>query len=87
MQTTVKIDADLRDRIAHLAEKRHVSMGTVIAQAIEREERAERFAAIDAAYTRLETEDPGEWASYLSERAEWEGTLADGLGDDQGADR
>jgi len=80
MQTTVKIDARLRDRIARLAEKRDVSMGAVIAVAIEREERAERFAAIDAAFERLEA-DPEEWRSYRAERAEWESTLADGLDD------
>jgi predicted transcriptional regulator len=80
MQTTVKIDTKLRDRIARLAEQREVSMGAVIAAAIEREERAERFAAIDAAYTRLEA-DPDEWSSYRAEQTEWEATLADGPGD------
>ncbi|WP_406283330.1 hypothetical protein [Embleya sp. NBC_00896] len=81
MQTTVKIDAKLRDRIARLAEQQHVSMGAVIAAAIEREERAQRFAAIDAAYARLEA-DSDEWRSYRSEQSEWEATLADGLADE-----
>ena len=42
--------------------------------------RGQFFADVDAAYRRLPS-DPEGWAAELDDRAAWESTLGDGLGE------
>jgi hypothetical protein len=52
----------------------------VLDRAVESYRREQFFAELDAAYARLKA-DPVAWEEELAERAELEGTLADGLDD------
>jgi len=78
MGGTVEIDTDVRGRIARLAERRGTTPAAIVTAAIEREERAERSAAIEAAFDRLEA-DSEAWRCLRAEQIERESTLADGL--------
>jgi len=52
----------------------------VLEEAVERYRRERFFADLHAAYERLAT-DRAAWRDELAERAELDGTLADGLGE------
>ena len=70
--TTIKVDSAIRDRLAHLARARGTTMGTLLSDVVERLEAEQRWSEIEAAYVRMQREDPGGWAEYLGELAEWE---------------
>ncbi|MDQ3887141.1 MAG: hypothetical protein M3308_09110 [Actinomycetota bacterium] len=66
-----------RDRLAHLAQARGTTMGALLSEIAERLETEQRWSDIEAAYARMQREDPAGWADYLGELAEWEaGTTA-----------
>ena len=80
VSTTVQITEDVQGKLRELAEQEHESVQTIIALAVERyrrERMLERANEIYAAMT------PEEWAEEEAEIALWEGTLMDGLEDDE----
>ncbi|MBV9143900.1 MAG: hypothetical protein JO115_23770 [Pseudonocardiales bacterium] len=70
--TTIKVDSVTRDRLAHLARARGMTMGALLSDVAERLETEQRWSDIEAAYARMQREDPEGWAEYLDELAEWE---------------
>jgi hypothetical protein len=84
--TTIKIDADLRDRINGAAREQGVTAGSFVELLFERWLRDQRFAAMREAMAH--TPD-GLAESYRRETAAWEPSTADGLAAEPpyGADR
>ncbi|MGH3777712.1 MAG: hypothetical protein ACRDRR_18605 [Pseudonocardiaceae bacterium] len=74
--TTIKVDSAVRDRLARLARNRGTTMGTLLSDVVERLETEQRWSDIEAAYERMQREDPDGWAEYLGELAEWEAGTA-----------
>ena len=70
--TTIKVDSATRDRLAQLAQARGMTMGALLSGVAERLEAEQRWSDIEAAYQRMQREDPHGWADYLDELAEWE---------------
>ncbi|MGH3975007.1 MAG: hypothetical protein ACRDS9_17005 [Pseudonocardiaceae bacterium] len=70
--TTIKVDSSTRDRLAHLARARGITMSALLSDVAERLETEQRWCDIEAAYERMQREDPDGWTEYLGELAEWE---------------
>ncbi len=80
--TTIKVNRQLRNRLARLASEQQTTMAGVLERVIDRLEREAFFARIDADLVRLRHDRPEEWRSYRAESAAWEqATVADGLSD------
>jgi predicted transcriptional regulator len=74
--TTIKVDDGIRDRLAHVARARSMTLGALLSDVADQLEKEQHWAEIEAAYERLQREDPAGWADYLAELAGWEaGTL------------
>lgn len=71
--TTIRVDAEVRDRLAARAQAHGRSLGAELQAMLDEM----MWQGIEAGYRRLAAH-PGEFASYQAEAAEW--TLAD-LGD------
>ncbi|NED96045.1 enoyl-CoA hydratase/isomerase family protein [Phytoactinopolyspora alkaliphila] len=69
--TTIKVEKGVRDQLAEVARSRHTSMRALLAEFAEQAARDQRWAEIDAAYTRLQ-DDPEQWADYLAELDSWD---------------
>jgi hypothetical protein len=78
--TTVRVTQHTHEVLRELAAARGESLQQVLEDAVERYRRERFFADVHAAYARLRA-DQAAWEEELAERAELEGTLADGLGD------
>ncbi len=78
--TTVRVTDHTHEVLRELAAATGESLQQVLEQAVERYRRERFFADLHAAYARLQA-DPAAWEAELAERADLEGTLADGLGD------
>ena len=74
--TTIKIDAELRDRINGAAREQGVTAGSFVELLFERWLRDQRFAAMREAMART-SDDLAE--SYRRETAAWDAVSADGL--------
>jgi hypothetical protein len=70
--TTIKVDTVVRDRLASVARARGVTMTVLLSDVAARLEADQRWAEIEAAYARLQRDDPEAWAEYLGELAEWD---------------
>jgi predicted transcriptional regulator len=70
--TTIKVDTSVRQRLAKVARARGVTMTALLETATERLEAEQRWSEIEAAYARLQRDEPAAWAEYLAELAEWE---------------
>lgn len=79
MTTTVRISQATRTRVAALADKRRVTMAAVIDDAIDQYEDRMFWSDVNAAFERL---DSAELASYTAEHESLDGTLMDGLAND-----
>jgi hypothetical protein len=80
--TTIKVNRQLRNRLARLASEQQTTMAGVLERVIDRLEREAFFARIDADLVRLRQDRPEEWRSNRAESAAWEqATVADGLSD------
>jgi antitoxin MazE7 len=77
--TTMKVDSEIRDRLAKVARARGVTIGSLLLTAAEQLEDDLDWDEIDAAYERLQREDPSGWQEYLNELAEWENADLDDL--------
>jgi predicted transcriptional regulator len=76
--TTVRVTEETHELLRKLAAATGEPLQGVLERAVENYRRERFFAELDAAYQRLQA-DPVAWAEELAERAELEGTLADGL--------
>jgi predicted transcriptional regulator len=77
--TTVRVTPHTHEVLRELAAARGESLQQVLEDAVEQYRRERFFADLHAAYARLRA-DQAAWEAELAERAELEGTLADGLG-------
>jgi len=78
--TMLRISERTKATLRSLAKERGEPMSRVVEELVETARTERFFAAADAAYRHLRSE-PDAWAAELSERATWETTVADGLGD------
>jgi hypothetical protein len=78
--TTVRVTSRTHELLRELAAATGESMQDVLESAVERYRREQFFADLREAYARLAA-DRAAWEGELAERAELEGTLADGLDD------
>lgn len=82
--TTIKVLSEVRDRLAAQARRRQVTMGELLERVADDLEDEEFFTRMEAELTRLRTDDPEGWSSYLAEAEEWEvGTMQDEYGDEE----
>jgi hypothetical protein len=79
--TTIKVSAQTRDRLKRLADEDHLTMDAELARTLDQAEKARFWAGVQADYARLQAE-PEEWADYVSELAEWDHAVGDGLDDE-----
>ncbi|MHB8294010.1 MAG: hypothetical protein ACYDH5_05175 [Acidimicrobiales bacterium] len=68
--TTIKVDSAVRGRLASIARARGTTMGALLERESRRLETEQRWSEIEAAYDRMQRDDPAEWADYLGELAE-----------------
>jgi hypothetical protein len=76
--TTIKVSVQTRDRLKRLADEDQLTMDGELARTIDKAEEARFWEGVRADYARLQA-DPQEWADYVSELAEWDPAVADGL--------
>ena len=76
--TTIKVPSELRDRISASARSRGTTAAGLLAELLDEHERAERFAAVKAAYARLAPDD-----DYWAETRTWEALQAPWPSDDE----
>lgn len=74
--TTLRVRPDTRDRLNRLAKDIEVSAPELLDRLVEREEQERCLLAMNADFVRLR-EDPGAWADFKRETAEWDTTSAD----------
>jgi hypothetical protein len=70
--TTIKVDRAVRDRLACVARARGTTMSSLLESESRRLENEQRWVEIEAAYKRMQHEDPEGWREYLGELAEWD---------------
>ncbi len=75
--TTIKVDRDIRDRLAALARKRAATMGALLASVVTRLEDEQRWLDIESGYERLREADPDGWQDYLAELRGWDAGTAE----------
>lgn len=75
--TSIKVDRAVRDRLACVARARGTTMSALLTQLAEQAERDQRWTDIEAAYARLQHDDPQGWADYLGELGEWDSATAE----------
>lgn len=68
--TTIKVDRVVRDRLACIARARGTTMGALLDAESRRLEAEQRWIEIEAAYARIQRDDPAGWQDYLGELAE-----------------
>lgn len=68
--TTIKVDSTVRDRLAHIAKARGTTMSALLEAESRRLESEQRWAEIEAAYDRIQHDDPDGWREYLGELAD-----------------
>jgi predicted DNA-binding protein len=78
--TTVRVSAETHELLRKLAAATGEPLQRVLERAVENYRREQFYAEFNAAFERLRS-DPVAWKDHLAERAEMEGTLADGLDD------
>jgi len=75
--TTIKVDGAVRDRLASVARARGITMTALLLQVSLELEAQHEWIEIEAAYERLQRDNPQGWAEYLAELAEWDTVTAD----------
>lgn len=79
--TTIKVSVHTRDRLKKLADDDHLTLDAELAQALDKAEEARFWEGVQTDYARLQA-DPGAWADYTGELADWDGATGDGLADE-----
>jgi hypothetical protein len=75
--TTIKVDSAVRDRLAQVAQARGLTMTTLLQQLSLQLAAEQEWAEIEAAYGRLQRDDPGGWEEYLAELGAWDAVTTD----------
>jgi predicted transcriptional regulator len=78
---TVRISANCHSKLQELARQRKQPMVTVLEDAVEEYRRKQLLDKLSADFARLR-KDRKAWDDELKERALWDQTLADGLGNE-----
>jgi hypothetical protein len=78
----VRITAKTRESLRELAQAEQGSMQSVLEKAVEEYRRKLFMDALNASYAELR-DDPEAWKEVEAERALWDGTLLDGLPEDE----
>lgn len=79
---TIRISAETHKKVKELAEQEQTSMADVVAEAVKKYERAKFWERANAIWKK-KMEDPEERAFWEKEDAILEGTLMDGLEEDE----
>jgi hypothetical protein len=79
--TTIKVSAQTRDRLKRLADEDRLTMDAELARTLDKAEEARFWAGVRSDYARLQA-NPEEWADYVSELADWDHIVGDGLDDE-----
>lgn len=78
--TTIRLDAAVRDSLRALAEEDHVTLGDLLARLAEREHYQREMRRANEVMERMEREDLTAWREYVAELKTFEaGTIADGV--------
>jgi predicted transcriptional regulator len=75
--TTIKVDTEIRDRLASVARARGVTMSGLLLDICSELESRQRWVMIHDSYERLRRDDPEGWAEYVAELRAWDETTAD----------
>jgi predicted transcriptional regulator len=78
-QTTVRIDGETHEVLKRIASADGLPLHSVLAEAVEGLRRRRFLEAVNRGYEAA-SRSPG-WEEMVAERAEWDYTLADGLGE------
>jgi predicted transcriptional regulator len=78
--TTIKVSMETRDRLKRLADADQTTMDAELAMALDKVEDARFWQGVQDDYARLQA-DQEQWSDYVSELAEWDRTVSDGLDD------
>jgi predicted transcriptional regulator len=79
--TTIRVSIDDRALLQEMAEVLGRSQQDIVHDALEYFRRAQMLRAMNTAFAALHAE-PGQWASVLAERADWDAVIDDvALGD------
>lgn len=73
--TTIKVTPHARDRINARARSQGLTPATYVERLVDEDERRQRFADVRDGYAALAADD-----DYYAETAEWDATVADGIG-------
>ena len=76
------ITESVRRALEELAADADESVDSILGKAIEEYRRKHFFDALNAQFKALQA-DPDAWSEELAERAAWDATLGDGLGDEE----
>jgi predicted transcriptional regulator len=79
---TVRISRETHKSLKELSDLTGESMPSVLDKAVEAYRRRQFLQGLAADFARLR-KDPKGWQQELDERADWDRTSADGLGDDE----
>jgi hypothetical protein len=75
----VRVSAATHASLVSLAEEEGMTMGEVLAMAVERYQRERFIAAANAEMEAMRRDRPEEWDAYQAETRTWDVTLKDGL--------
>jgi predicted transcriptional regulator len=79
--STVRIRKETRDTLREIASRTGRSMPDILHQAVEKLRRQEFLRGLSEDFAALR-DDSEAWQEELDERAAWDGTLGDDLGED-----
>lgn len=80
--TTVRVSARSHAALHEIAQKTGQTLTGTIAELVERERRRLMLAEFNASFRRLKA-DPEAWAAYRAEQRDWDGTVGDGLDEEE----
>lgn len=82
MSSAVRISPESHERLRQIAENEGLSLTEALDRAIEAYRRDRMLSDVNQAYSALKR-DPAKWSREEAERGEMEGSLSDGLADDE----
>lgn len=75
--TTIKVETEVRDRLAAVARARGITMSALLRDVSSELESRLHWDIIEAAYERLQREDPEGWSQYVAELQAWDSVSSD----------
>jgi hypothetical protein len=75
--TTIKVETEVRDRLATVARARGITMAALLRDVSSELESRMHWDIIEAAYERLQREDPKAWSQYVAELHAWDSVSSD----------